>query len=63
MPDIEVSTHGNIVVLHPATARGEMWIMNNTQMMIINGVATMEMRYLAPLLDAMNDDGLEVLPL
>jgi hypothetical protein len=62
LPDVIISYHGSIVLVHPATEEGRTWLTNhlNDETQYLGDAAVVEPRYLPLILEGMLQDGLLV---
>lgn len=62
--DVRCEDHGSIVLLRPMTDAGRLWvdlnILRGTEVQCWGGAVVVEPRYLAPILQGMQEEGLEV---
>lgn len=61
MMDIQIQDHGSIVLLAPKSERGEAWLFKHIvgdDVIRWNGAIVCEPRYVEPILDGMEYDGL-----
>lgn len=61
MGDVSVSLHGKLVLLCPQTPAGHEWVDQHLSGALRWGIeVVVEPRYLAPLVESMREDGLDV---
>ena len=61
MPDVLIENHGSIVLLRPQNETGRQWLADNLlDPMFFGPGAVVEPRYVAPIVEGMGEDGIEV---
>lgn len=59
--DVRISDHGSIAILHPLTDAGKAWInehLDGPESQWFGGGIAVEPRYMNPILQGMQDDGI-----